>query len=79
MSVLSVRLNDEEYNALEKYALLSGTTMSAALKDAFFEKMEDEFDRRAFDEALANFEKDPVTYTNDEVMKEFGLKWSSIT
>lgn len=74
MSVLSVRLSDEEYNALEKYALLSGVTMSGALKEAFFEKLEDEFDRKAFDDVLAEFEKDPVTYTNEEVMKEFGLK-----
>lgn len=74
MHILSVNLNDEEYKVIEKRALLKGITMSEALKEAFFERIEDESDIKAFDEALANFEKDPVTYTNDEVVKEFGLK-----
>lgn len=74
MHILSVNLNDEEYKAIEKYALLKGIIMSEALKEVFFQRIEDESDIKAFDEALANFEKDPVTYTNDEVMKEFGLK-----
>lgn len=77
MHVLSIHLSDEEYKALEKYAILNGASMSKVLKQAFFEKIEDEFDRKTFDEALVNFAKDSVTYTNEEVMEEFGLSIGS--
>ena len=58
MAVLSVRLSDAEYKAL---------------KDAFFEMLEDQYDLEAFDKAYAEYLKDPKTYTSEEVAKELGI------
>ena len=74
MSVLSVRMSDAEYKALEKYAAVKGVSMNKAIKDAFFEMLEDQYDMEAYDEAYAEYLKDPKTYTSDEVAKELGIK-----
>ena len=69
MSVLSIRMSDEEYRALEKYAELNSVSMNKAMKDAFFEKLEDEYDIECFDKAYADYLKDKKTYTSTEVKK----------
>ena len=74
MPVLSVRLSDAEYKALEAYATANAISMNKAIKDAFFEMLEDQYDLAAFDKAYAAYLKDPTTYTSDEVAKELGIK-----
>jgi hypothetical protein len=74
MPVLSVRLSDAEYKALEGYASINGVSMNKAIKDAFFEMLEDQYDLVAFERAYAEYLKDPKTYTSDEVAKELGIK-----
>ena len=69
MSVLSIRLSDVEYKALEKYAKVNSISMNKAIKDAFFEKLEDEYDIECFDKAYAEYLKDQKTYSSDEVKK----------
>ena len=73
MSVLSIRMSDEEYRALEKYAKVKSISMNQAMKQAFFEKLEDEFDVELFDQAYAEYLKDSKTYSIDEVVKELGI------
>lgn len=73
MSVLSVRLSDAEYKALEHYATVNGISMNKAMKDAFFEMLEDQYDLEAFDRAYAEYLKDPKTYSSEEVAKELGI------
>ena len=74
MPVLSVRMTDAEYKALEGYAATNDVSMNKAIKDAFFEMLEDQYDLEAFDRAYAEYLKDPKTYTSDEVAKELGIK-----
>ena len=69
MSVLSIRMSDVEYKALEKYAKSNSISMNQAMKDAFFEKLEDEYDIECFDKAYADYLKNKKTYTTDEVIK----------
>ena len=73
MSVLSIRMSDEEYRALEKYAKAKSISMNQAMKQAFFEKLEDEFDIELFDEAYAEYLKDSKTYSIKEVIDELKL------
>ena len=68
MNVLSVRLNNEEYKTLRKFAKANNVPMSKALKDAFFDKLEDEYDLEIFDKAYAEYLKNPKTYSLDEVI-----------
>ena len=73
MAVLSVRLSDAEYKALDSYANTNGISMNKAIKDAFFEMLEDQYDLEAFDKAYAEYLKDPKTYSSEEVAKELGI------
>ena len=71
--VISLRMTEEEKRLAESYAKIHGISVSEAIKRAFFEKVEDEFDIAEADLALREFEKDPKTYTLDEVKKMFDL------
>lgn len=75
MSVLSVRLSDSEYSALEKYAKTNSVSVRKALKDSFFKMFEDQYDIKSFYEAYAKFlKKDSKTYTSREIAKELNIK-----
>ena len=71
--VVSIRMTQEEKELASAYAKLSGLSLSEAIKRAYFEKIEDEYDIALADAALKEFEKDPVTYSHEEVKKMFGL------
>ena len=74
MPVLSVRLNDAERDALKRYAAAKGVSMSKALKTAFFEAFEDQYDLETFDRVYAEYLKDPKTYSSEEVAKKLGIQ-----
>lgn len=69
MPVLSIRMSEDEHEALKKYARAKNVSMSKAMKDTFFDKLEDEFDIECFDKAYDDFLKNPVTYSPDEVKR----------
>lgn len=70
MPVLSLRFTDEEYRVLKNYAKTNGISLNRAVKDAFFEMIEENYDLECFDKAYAAYRKDGRTYTTDEVEKE---------
>ena len=69
MSV-SIRLNDSELAAIKTYAASYGMTVSECIRRAILEQIEDEYDLQAFKKAKEEFDKNPVTYTLDEVIAE---------
>ena len=71
--VVSIRMTKEEKQLADSYAKLHGLSLSEAIKRAYFEKIEDEYDIALADAALREYEKNPKTYTLEEVMKELGL------
>ena len=71
---ISLRLNDEDTVLFKKYAELNGITVSELLRQSVIERIEDEYDLNAYKEAMAEFKKNPVTYSIDEVEKELVLK-----
>ncbi len=72
MSV-SLRLNQSEESLFRQYAALRGITVSEMIRKAVLERIEDEYDMACYEKALAEFKKDPQTFTLDEVEKELGL------
>ncbi|MCR5514219.1 MAG: DUF6290 family protein [Bacilli bacterium] len=74
MPALSVRLSDAEYKALRNYSKAKGVSMSKAIKDSFFEMLEDQQDMEAFDKAYAKYLKDPKTYSMEEVKEKLGIE-----
>ena len=73
MSV-SIRLNDSELAAIKTYAASYGMTVSECIRRAILEQIEDEYDLQVFEEAYAEYKKNPVAYTHEEVKKELGLE-----
>jgi len=57
---------------MEGYAKLQGMNLSDAIKEAFFEKLEDEYDLRS----ILEYEADPdkKMYSHEEVGKLLGLR-----
>jgi predicted DNA-binding protein len=68
MSV-SVRLNKEEEKLLKQYADLHGISVSEVIREAIFDKIEDEFDMSVAEKALHEYRKNSKTYTLEEVIQ----------
>ena len=72
MSV-SLRLSEEETVLIKNYALLHNISVSELFRQAVMEKIEDEYDLKAYEKAMSSYLANPVTYSLDEVENELGL------
>ena len=70
---VTLHLNPRDARLFKKHAARSGMTLSDFAAKAMRERIEDELDRQAYEEAMKEFRANPVTYTLDEVEKELGL------
>ena len=59
---------------IKKYAQLNQLSVSELIRQAVIEKIEDEYDLEVFQKSLEEYQKDPVTYSLDEVERELGLQ-----
>lgn len=71
--MISIRMTEEEQKLAKAYSKIKGVTLSEAIKSAFFEKIYDEYDVAVLESAIEDYEKNPKTYTLEEVEKELGL------
>lgn len=70
---ISIRLNNEDSMLFKKYAEINGISVSELVRQSVLERIEDEYDLAVYEKAIAEYRKNPVTYTLDEVTKELGL------
>ncbi len=66
----TVKMNEKESCMVKDFAHLQGTTVSDIIRKAVLEHIEDELDLAAYEQAYADYLKNPKTYTLDEVEKE---------
>ena len=71
MAHVSLRVSDQEKTWMESYAKLHGVSLSDAIKQAFFEKLEDDYDLNAIREY--ELEKPVKFHSMSEVISELGL------
>ena len=71
---ISLRLNDEDSLLIKKYAELNKMTVSELVRQSVMERIEDEYDLKAYQKAMEDFRKDPTTYSSEEVERELELK-----
>ena len=71
--VISIRMTAEEKHLADAYAKLNGVSLSEAIKRAYFEKIEDEYDIALAEESLREYRKNPKTYSIDELLAELEL------
>jgi hypothetical protein len=70
----SLRLNDEDSMLIRKYAELNSISVSDLIRQAVIGRIEDEYDLKAYEKAIAEYRINPTTYSLDEVEKDLGLQ-----
>ncbi len=70
---VSLRLNDSDYDVIRKYSQIHGISVSDLFRQAVLERIEDEFDLKAYNKAMEEYRSNSETYSLDEVEKELGL------
>ena len=71
--VVSIRMTNEERQLADAYAKICGVSLSEAIKRAYFDKIEEEYDIALADAALREYEKNPKTISHEEMKKMFNL------
>ena len=64
---ISVRLNEKDTELIKAYAKLNNISLSELVRNAILEKIEDEYDLKAYEKAMKEYKKNPVTYNHEEV------------
>ncbi len=70
---ISVRLNEEDTKLVKTYAEINRISVSDMVRNAILEKIEDEYDLKAYKKAMEEYKQNPKTYTLEEVKKGLGL------
>lgn len=70
---ISLRLNTADSELVKAYAEMNGISVSELLRRSVMERIEDEFDLKAYEQAMAEYRKNPVTYSLEEVIEELDL------
>lgn len=71
---ISLRLNNADSELIKSYASLKGMSVSELVRSAVLERIEDEFDLKAYERAMEEHQKNPVTYSLDDIERELGLR-----
>lgn len=70
---ISLRLNDVDTDIIKSYASMRGMTVSELVRRIVMDHIEEEFDLKEYEKAYAEYKKDLVTYTLDEVIEDLDL------
>lgn len=74
MSVISVRLNDEEETLLKKVADFEGMGLSSYIKKIVFERLEEEYDLKLAENIYkVHTESNQKTHSFESVVEELGI------
>ena len=71
---LTVRMSDGDMDLIKNYAAMKGASVSDVMRKAIMEKIEDEIDLEAYKRAMAAYQANPITYSQDEVERVLGLQ-----
>ena len=66
---ISLRLNQEDTLLIKKYAEFNKVSVSELIRQTVLERIEDDYDIRAYKKAMEEYKANPVTYTHVEVVK----------
>lgn len=71
--VVYVKMTRKEKQLAKDYAKRNGLSLSAAMKQSLFDKIEDEYDIALADSRIKEYEENHIAYTHDEVVKKLDL------
>ena len=70
---ISLRLNEKDTLLIKKYAELKRVSVSELIRQTVLERIEDEYDLKAYEKAMEEYQANPVAYSHDEVRKQLEL------
>lgn len=70
-TTITIRLDGEEKALISDYAVTFGISVSEFIRRVALERLEDELDLQAWEEAKAEFEVDPETISSAEIAKKY--------
>lgn len=70
---ISLRLSEADMMLFKKYAEMHGMSVSELVRSSVIDRIEDEYDLKAYEKAMKEFRANPVTYSHEEVWSELGL------
>ena len=70
---VSVRLNEQDDAIIRQYASFNNIPVSELFRQSVLRRIEDEYELKAYEEAKAEFDRNPKTYSMDEIKAEFGI------
>lgn len=70
-TTMTIRLDGAEKSLISDYAAAFGISVSEFMRRASLERIEDELDLKAWEEAKAEYEADPTTLSAAEVAKKY--------
>ena len=73
-TTFTMRIDEDKKNLIAEYAAIHGKSMAEFMLDSTLDVIEDATDLRDWKVAKKEFDKNPITYSNDEIMREFGLR-----
>ncbi len=73
-TTFTMRIDEEKKSLISEYAAIHGKSMAEFMLDSALDVIEDATDLRDWKAAKTEFDKNPITYSNDEIMREFGLR-----
>lgn len=71
---ISLRLSNEDTMLFKKYAEMNGISVSELVRQSVLERIEDEYDLKAYEHAIAEYKKNPITYSHEEVARMLNLE-----
>lgn len=66
---LSVKLNDEDYKLIKRYADINNISITELFKQTVIEKIEDETDHKIYKESMSEHNNNPITFSHKEAKK----------
>ncbi|HIW75807.1 MULTISPECIES: type II toxin-antitoxin system RelB family antitoxin [Gordonibacter] len=70
----TMRMQEGQKKLISEYAKMQGVSMADLMISSTLDVIEDALDLRDWKAAKEEFDAHPVTYSNDEIMREFGLR-----
>lgn len=74
MSMITIRLDDKEIHLIKEYAKAKSITVSALVRNAVIDRIEDDIDRQLYRDAKEAHENQSEALSFDDVMKELELE-----
>ena len=70
MTVVSLRIDNQEDQLIKEYAKANNISVSALFRNAVLEKIEDEIDLNLYNQAMSEHKENPQSISFEDMLKE---------